>query len=62
MPKVFYSQNNYIWFNETLGQTKYNINSTSEFFDNKTILDLEDDAARANLGGAWCTPTLANIQ
>ena len=27
------------------------------FVDNKTVLELADDAARANLGGAWRMPT-----
>lgn len=35
------------------GMTKYN--ST----DGKTVLDLEDDAARANWGGEWHIPTKA---
>lgn len=33
------------------GLTKYNIT------DGKTVLDLEDDAARANMGGEWRMPT-----
>lgn len=33
------------------GFTKYNIT------DGKTVLDLEDDAARANMGGEWRMPT-----
>ncbi len=28
------------------------------FVDNKTVLDLEDDAARVNLGGSWRMPTI----
>ena len=38
--------------------TKYN-NSTSfgETLDNKTTLDLEDDAAREHMGGNWRMPT-----
>ena len=28
------------------------------FVDNKTVLDLEDDAARVNLGGTWRMPTI----
>ena len=38
--------------------TKYN-NSTSfgETLDNKTTLDLEDDAARAHMGSDWRMPT-----
>ena len=38
------------------GMTKYN--ST----DGKTVLDLEDDAARANWGGEWRMPTTAEFQ
>jgi hypothetical protein len=38
------------------GITKYN--ST----DGKTVLDLSDDAARANWGGAWRMPTTAEFQ
>ena len=30
--------------------------------DNKTTLDLEDDAARANMGGNWRMPTEAEFQ
>ena len=29
--------------------------------DKKTVLDLIDDAARANWGGAWCMPTKAEL-
>ena len=38
------------------GMTKYN--ST----DGKTVLDLSDDAARANWGGGWRMPTTAEFQ
>ena len=38
------------------GMTKYN--ST----DGKTVLDLSDDAARANMGGLWRMPTTAEFQ
>ena len=38
------------------GMTKYN--ST----DGKTVLDLSDDAARANWGGAWRMPTVEEFQ
>ena len=30
--------------------------------DNKTTLDLEDDAARANMGGVWRMPTSTEFQ
>lgn len=38
------------------GLTKYNMT------DGKTILDIEDDAARANWGGQWRMPTTAEFQ
>jgi len=37
--------------------TKYNTNSSNGTVDNKTTLDLSDDAARANWGGTWRMPT-----
>ena len=43
------------WDLETL--TKYNTKSSYGTVDNKTVLDPEDDAARANWGGAWRMPT-----
>lgn len=36
--------------------TKYNAT------DDKTILDIEDDAARANMGGEWRMPTTEELQ
>lgn len=36
--------------------TKYNAT------DGKTVLDIEDDAARANMGGQWRMPTTAEFQ
>ena len=43
------------WNLETL--TKYNTSSDDGSVDNKTVLELADDAARANWGGAWRMPT-----
>ena len=43
------------WVLETF--TKYNTSSDDGTVDNKTVLELSDDAARANLGGAWRMPT-----
>ena len=40
-------------------QTKYNTNSSFGTVDNKTTLELSDDAARANWGGSWRMPTRA---
>ena len=37
--------------------TKYNNSSSCGTVDNKTSLELSDDAARANWGGAWRIPT-----
>ena len=42
--------------------TKYNINSSYGTVDNKTTLDLEDDAARFHMGGDWRMPTRTEIQ
>ena len=43
--------------------TKYNTFPLyGEKPDNKTSLDLEDDAARVNMGGEWRMPTKADIQ
>ena len=37
--------------------TKYNGDSSNGTVDNKTILDMEDDAAHANWGSSWRMPT-----
>lgn len=43
--------------------TKYNTSTDyGENTDDKTTLDLEDDAARAHMGGDWRIPTKAEIQ
>ncbi len=58
-----YSWSSYKWrsgSDDTM--TKYSINSqygNNGFTDNKTVLDLEDDAAHANWGGDWRMPTKA---
>ena len=43
--------------------SKYNtgLNDIGGTIDNKIILDLEDDAARANMGGDWKMPSLAQM-
>ena len=41
--------------------SKYCTDSSYGIVDNKTVLDLEDDAARANWGGQWVMPTLEEI-
>lgn len=37
--------------------TKYNTDTASIYYDNKTVLEKEDDAAAFNWGDSWRTPT-----
>ena len=41
--------------------TKYCNNSNYGTVDNKTLLELADDAARANWGGTWRMPTIDEL-
>ena len=52
-PKTLYTWNTYKWGSSQNSMTKYNLS------DNKTVLDLEDDAASVNMGGGggWRMPT-----
>ena len=54
-PKESYTWDTYKWGSET-SLTKYNNDSSHGALDYKTLLDLEDDAAHANLGGDWRIP------
>lgn len=57
-PKTAYSWSTYKWCNgSAFTQTKYCTNSEYGIVDNKTVLELADDAAHANWGGAWRMPT-----
>ena len=57
-PKTTYNWSYYKWCSgSSTTLTKYNTSSEYGTVDNKTVLDLEDDAARANWGGAWRMPT-----
>ena len=47
---------------ENVKFTKYNVNSSYGTVDNKTTLDLEDDAARVHMGGDWRIPSLALME
>ena len=66
-PKTTYSWSTYKWCENKkistsgypLDFTKYNTSSSYGTVDNKTTLELADDAARANWGGAWRMPTNA---
>ena len=60
-PKSIYDWSTYKYCNgsETT-LTKYNYSNIYGTVDNKTTLEMSDDAARANWGGGWRMPTEAN--
>ena len=59
-PKYYYDWSTYKWCRGSYNTlTKYNTRSSCGTVDNKTTLDLSDDAARANWGGSWRMPTKA---
>ena len=61
-PKEEYSWSTYTYCNGSSSSlTKYNNNSSFGVVDNKTQLELSDDAARANWGGKWRMPTDAEL-
>ncbi len=60
------TKSNYSWSTYKYGSnydalTKYNTDSYYGTVDNKTVLDLADDAAHVNWGGAWRMPTEEEI-
>lgn len=64
IPKDEYSWSTYIWCNGDYNKlTKYCPTNKTDYWDGtetpegKTVLDLEDDAARANWGGSWRLPS-----
>ncbi len=57
-PKDYYDWSTYKWCNGSYDtQTKYCTLSSYGTVDNKTVLELEDDAAYVNMGSAWRMPT-----
>ena len=56
-PKDYYDWSTYKYGSDYDELTKYCTSSDYGTVDNKTVLDPEDDAARANWGGAWRMPT-----
>ena len=59
-PKDEYSWSTYKYCNGSSStMTKYCRNSSYGTVDNKTVLELEDDAAHVNWGGDWRMPTRA---
>ena len=62
-PKTTYDWSTYKWCNGSYDtQTKYCTDSYYGTVDNKTQLELSDDAARANWGGSWRMPTTEEQQ
>ena len=62
-PKECYNWSTYKWCNGSYNSlTKYNDVSSYGTVDNKTILDLSDDAAYMNWGGSWRMPTQAEAE
>ena len=61
-PKSYYDWSTYKWGAGYSNLTKYCTKSYSGTVDGKSTLDLEDDAAYANMGSEWCTPTYVELQ
>ena len=61
-PKTTYNGSTYKHGNGSYDSlTKYNTNINYGTVDNKTTLELSDDAVRANWGGSWRMPTDAEL-
>ena len=61
--KSNYDWSTYRWCNGSSSTlTKYNNDSSQGTVDNRTQLELSDDAARANWHGSWRTPTIAELE
>ena len=61
-PTDYYDWGIYKWCNGSYNTlTKYNYSSSYGTVDNKTQLELSDDAARANWGSSWRMPTDAEF-
>ena len=58
-PKSDYSWSTYKYGSGFKALTKYCTNESYGAVDNKTVLELTDDVARANWGGLWRMPTKA---
>ena len=62
-PKSTYNWSTYKWCKGRYdNMTKYCTDSDYGIVDNKTTLDLSDDAAYVNWGGDWCMPTRAELE
>ena len=62
-PKDYYDWSTYKWCEGSARtMTKYCTKSYFGTVDNKTVLEMSDDAARANWGGTWRMPTIDEIK
>ncbi|MBR5673405.1 MAG: Ig-like domain-containing protein [Muribaculaceae bacterium] len=62
-PKEIYNWSNYKWCDGSRTTlTKYCTNSSYGMVDNKTELELDDDAAYVNWGPSWRMPSVEQIQ
>ena len=62
-PKSTYTWSTYKWCKGSYTtMTKYCTKSNYGTVDNKSVLELEDDAAHVNWGGTWRMPTRAEIE
>ena len=61
--KIQYDWSTYKWCNGTQNSmTKYCTKSSYGTVDDKTTLELSDDAARVNWGGSWRMPTYSELK
>ena len=56
----YFNLDNYVWYNRDK-LTKYNTVALLGAVDNRTQLELSDDAAHRNWHGAWRMPTIAEM-
>ena len=62
-PKSTYNWSTYKWYKgSSTTITKYCTKSSYGTVDNKTVLDLEDDAAYVNMGADWRMPTYDELE
>ena len=64
-PKIYYDWRTYKWCDgvrEKLTKYIFEDGGVSQFVDNKTTLEPEDDAATVNWGGNWRMPTKTEIK
>ena len=61
-PKEVYDWSTYKWcFGSATSLNKYNDYSSNGYIDNRSYLELADDAARASWGGEWRMPTSGEL-